>query len=68
MESKNKTNEQTKEKQNHRYREHFDDRQMMGEGLGENVKKVKRLRSKNWLLQNSHRDENTVQGIQSVIL
>ena len=45
----NKINKQAEQKQNHRYREHFDGCQM-GEGLGEWAKKVKGLRSINrWL-------------------
>ena len=48
-------NKQTEQKQNHRYRKHFDGCQMGG-GLGGWKKKVKGLRSTNWLLQNSHWD------------
>ena len=56
MESKkDKINQQTKQKQTHRYREKTDGCQMEG-GLGNWVKNVKGLRSTNWLLQNNHRD------------
>ena len=55
IEYKNKINEQAEQKQTHRYREHFDSCQMGG-WLGGWVKKVKELRSTNWLLQNSHGD------------
>ena len=47
--------EQAEQKQNHRYREYFDDCQM-GRGLGRCSKKVKGLRNTNWLLRNSHGD------------
>ena len=52
---RNRVNEQTKQKQTHRYKEQVDGCQM-GEGLGRWMKKVKGLRSTNWQLQNSHGD------------
>ena len=52
---KNKVNEETKQKQTHRYTEQTDGCQM-GAGLGDWVKKVTGLRSTNWQLQNSHGD------------
>ena len=61
---KNKINEQTKQKQTYRYREQTGGCQMGG--MREDwMKKVKRLRSTKWQLQNSHGDvkysvENTV--------
>ena len=48
-------NEQTKQKHTHRYREQTDGCQRGG-GLEGWMKKVKGLRSTNWLLENSHRD------------
>ena len=53
---KNKTNEQTKQKGTHRYREQTDGYQM-GEGMGNQVKQVKGLRCTNWQLQNSAEDQ-----------
>ena len=52
---KSKINEQADPKHNCRYRECFNGCQMEGE-LGQCAKKVKGLRSTNWLLQNSHWD------------
>ena len=46
--NKNKINEQAEQKQTHKYREHFDGCQAEG-GLAEWAKKVKGLRSTNWL-------------------
>ena len=46
IESK-KQNKQSEQKQNHRYREHFDGSQTGGESEG-SVRKVKELRSTNW--------------------
>ena len=54
IESK-KQNKQAELKQTHRYRKQFDSCRMRG-GMGKWVEKVKRVRSTNWLLQNSHRD------------
>ena len=54
IESK-KQNNQAEQKQNHKYRERFDGCQIGG-GPGEWMKKVKGLRSINWLLRNSHGD------------
>ena len=52
---KNKINEQTKQKQTYRYREQTGGCQMGG--MREDwMKKVKRLRSTKWQLQNSHGD------------
>ena len=64
---KNKINKQAEQKQTHRFREHFDCCQMEGRLEGW-VKKVRGLRSTNWLLQNSHGDinyriENTVNNL-----
>ena len=47
MEPKNIINEQAKQKQTHRYREHFASC-WMGGGMGRWVKKVKGLRNTNW--------------------
>ena len=44
---KNNINKQAEQKQNHRYRKHFDGCQM-GDALGDWVNKVKGLRSINW--------------------
>ena len=52
-----KINEEAEHKWTHRYRELFDSCQM-GQGLVECVKKVKELRSTDWLLQNSFMDVN----------
>ena len=52
---KNNINEQTKQKQTHRYREQTGACQMGGR-LGGWVEKMKGLRSTNWQLQNSHGD------------
>ena len=58
----NNINEQTKQKQTHRYREQTDGCQRGG-GMWNWVKKVKGLRSTGWLLQNSLGDVSTAQGI-----
>ena len=52
---KNRINEETKQKQTHRYREETDGCQMEG-GLGACLKKVKGLRSTNWQFPNSQGD------------
>ena len=52
---KNNINKQAEQKQNHRYRKHFDGCKM-GEGWGAWVKKMRGLRSTNRQLQNSHGD------------
>ena len=63
MESK-----QTKQKQTHRYRKHFDGFQMGGALRGW-MKKVKVLRSTNWLLQNNHGDvKYSIGNIVNIIL
>ena len=49
------SNEQTKQKQTHRYREQTDGCQRKG-GLGDWVKSVMGSRSRGWKLQNSHGD------------
>ena len=46
IESKNKLSKQEEQRQNHRYREHFDGCQIGG-GCGRMSKEVKRLRSTN---------------------
>ena len=56
-----KKKEQTKQKQTHRYREHFDGCQMGGE-VGRMGEKGKGLRSIDWLLQNSRGDVKRSKG------
>ena len=53
---------QTKQKQIHRYREQTDGCQK-GNGLRNWVKKLRKLRSKNWLLENNHGDIKYSTGI-----
>ena len=50
-----KQNKQEELRQNHGLREHFDGCQMGGRGGGKD-EEVRRLRSTNWQVQNSHRD------------
>ena len=57
MESKEQNKQPKYNKQTHRYREQTDG-YYIGGVLGSWVKKMKRLRSINWWLQNSHRDVN----------
>ena len=52
---KNKLSKQEKQRQNHGYGEHFDGCQMGG-GCKRMFEEVRRLKSTNWYLQNSHGD------------
>ena len=61
MNPNDKLSKQAEQKHFHRYRGHFDGYHMEG-CLGGWVKNVKRLRSTNWLLQNSHEDVKWSRG------
>ena len=51
---RNKINEESEQKQTHRYREHFDGYQVGW--IGRMGEKAEEVNKSNWLLQNSHGD------------
>ena len=63
--NESKKDKKAEQKQTHGYRDHFDSCQRREEigGVGE---KGGGLRSTNWLLQNSHGDVSTAQGMRPI--